>query len=136
MLESVVRPIPAMRVETTAGTTFRLTYGTESGGDPAVGFDRGRLDPALLECAAVAGADVRRGWNVATADLAAGVVRARGRDGGLARLRASVIVGADGPHSVVARSAGVDRPVRLAPRLGLSYHLADPEPDAPRDARM
>ena len=52
MLANVARPIPAMRVETSAGTTFRLTYGTESGGEPAVGFDRARLDPLLLECAA------------------------------------------------------------------------------------
>ena len=51
-LAAVARPIPAMRVETPVGTTFRLTYGTETGGEPAVGFDRSRLDPALLELAA------------------------------------------------------------------------------------
>ena len=51
------------------GTTFRLTYGTETGGEPAVGFDRSRLDPALLDLAVGAGADVRRGWHVTDADL-------------------------------------------------------------------
>ena len=70
MLANVARPIPAMRVETRAGTTFRLTYGTESGGEPAVGFDRARLDTMLLECATTAGADVRRGWTVTAVDLA------------------------------------------------------------------
>src|SRR3954447_20849163 len=39
-LRRVARPIPAMRVETPAGTSFELTYGAESGGEPAVGFDR------------------------------------------------------------------------------------------------
>ena len=51
-------------------------------------------------------------------------------------VRASVVVGADGPHSVVARGAGVARPVRLDPRVGLTYHLADADPTACRDARM
>ena len=32
--------------------------------------------------------------------------------------------------------AGVVRPVRLPPRVGLSYHLADPRGDRPSDARM
>ena len=51
-LRDVARPIPAMRVETPAGTTFRLTYGADAGGPSAVGFDRSRLDPALLQLAA------------------------------------------------------------------------------------
>jgi flavin-dependent dehydrogenase len=45
-------------------------------------------------------------------------------------------VGADGLRSVVARAAGVARTARLAPRLGLTYHLPDPGAAAPRDARM
>ena len=47
-----------------------------------------------------------------------------------------MIVGADGLHSVVARSAGVARPARLDPRVGLTYHLPDPDPGSSRDARM
>jgi flavin-dependent dehydrogenase len=138
MLAKVARPIPAMRLETRAGTGFRLTYGTESGGEPAVGFDRARLDTMLLECATTAGADVRRGRTVTAVDLANRVLTVRGPGVDPVRLRASVIVGADGPHSVVARAAGVDRPVRLRPRVGLSYHLADPDSTCtvPRDARM
>jgi flavin-dependent dehydrogenase len=140
VLAGVARPIAAMRVETQAGTTFRLTYGTESGGRPAVGFDRARLDTTLLECARSGGAVVRRGWNVTNVNTDDALVVARQPSGEVSRIRAAVIVGADGPHSVVARSVGVDRPVRLRPRLGLSYHLADPDPerdpDAPRDARM
>lgn len=135
-LARVARPIPAMRVETESGTTFRLTYGADAGGETAVGFDRSRLDPALLGLAAAAGAEIRRGWHVTGADLDAGLLEARAPDGRPVTLRASVIVGADGPHSVVARAAGVARPARLDPRVGLTYHLLDPDPTGCRDARM
>ena len=137
-IAAVARSIPAMRVETPAGTTFRLTYGHETGGQTAVGFDRSRLDPALLELAGTAGADIRRGWHVTHLDLSDGDgdLTIRTADGGVTRMRASVIVGADGPRSIVAREAGVARPVRLRPRIGLTYHLPDPDPSACRDARM
>ena len=137
-LAAVARPIPAMRVETASGATFRLTYGAEAGGEPAVGFDRSRLDPALLDLADRRGrrraarlARDRRGPR-APGELAVARTRwpARPRSG------ASVVVGADGLHSVVARAAGVARPARLDPRVGLTYHLADADPDACRDARM
>jgi flavin-dependent dehydrogenase len=125
-----------MRVETAAGTSFRLTYGTESGGAPAVGFDRSRLDPALLHLAEGAGASVRRGWRVTAVDLRAGRVEATTPSGESAVLTSRVIVGADGPRSVVARRAGVTRTARMAPRVGLTYHLPDPDPASCRDARM
>jgi flavin-dependent dehydrogenase len=136
ILAEVARPIPAMRVETLAGAIFRLTYGADAGGPPAVGFDRSRLDPALLDLAVGAGAEVRRGWHVTALDLAAGHIEGLGPDGRPARLAAAIIVGADGPHSVVARAAGVTRPARLDPRVGLTYHLPDPDPAGCRDARM
>ena len=135
-LAAVARPIPAMRVETASGTSFRLTYGAEDGGEPAVGFDRSRLDPVLLERAVAAGAEVRRGWNVTAVDLASGTLEARTPDGRSVVVRAPVVVGADGAHSVIARAAGVARPVRLDPRIGLTYHLPDPDPAGCRDARM
>jgi menaquinone-9 beta-reductase len=129
-IAAVARPIPAMRVETPDGVTFRLRYGT----DPAVGFDRSALDPALLDLARAAGADVRLGHSVVAADLGAHRLDVREPDGRYL-LQARVIVGADGPRSVVARAAGVTRPTRLSPRLGLTFHLADDRP-TPADARM
>jgi len=135
-IAEVARPIPAMRVETQARVTFRLTYGADAGGPPAVGFDRSRLDPALLDLATSAGAEIRRGWQVTAVDPDAGRLDVRRPDGRRGVLRASVIVGADGPHSVVARNAGVSRPARLHPRIGLTYHLPDPDPTGRRDARM
>ncbi len=47
-----------------------------------------------------------------------------------------MVVGADGPRSLVARAAGVDRPPSLGGRVGLTWHLADEPGDRPRDARM
>jgi len=135
-LLAVARPIPAMRVETAGGTSFRLTYGADAGGEPAVGFDRSRLDPALLDFARHAGADLRLGWTVTELDPVAGRLQVRGPVGEFARLRARVVVGADGLRSIVARAAGVDRPPRIGPRIGLTYHLRDPDPTAARDARM
>ena len=135
-LADVARPIPAMRVETPGGTTFRLTYGTEAGGEPPVGFDRSRLDPALLELARCAGAEVRLGRTVTAIDLDTGQLEVREPDGGTSAIRARYVVGADGPRSVVARAAGVQAATLLPARIGLTYHLDDPHPTAVRDARM
>lgn len=135
-LRAVARPIPAMRVETPAGTSFRLTYGAEQGDAPAVGFDRSQLDPALLRLACDSGADIRLGATVIDVALDRGEITSRGRDGAPASLRASVVVGADGLRSVVARAARVARPTHLEPRVGLTYHLEDADGTASRDARM
>ena len=137
VIARVARPIPAMRLETPGGAIVRLTYGAESGGQPAVGFDRASLDPALEALAGDAGATVRRGVAVEAVDLKGGrpVVTMRSAHG-VSALRCRVVVGADGPHSIVARAAGVARPSRLPERVGLSYHLADPRPGGPYDARL
>jgi flavin-dependent dehydrogenase len=129
-IATVTRPIPAMRVEARGGVAFRLTYGDE----PAVGFDRSRLDPALLDLARAAGADVRTGHAVASVDLGAGRLRVRHADG-VYDLAVRAVVGADGPRSVVARAAAVARTTRLPDRLGLAYHVADDRPAA-SDARI
>jgi flavin-dependent dehydrogenase len=139
-IDAVTQPIPAMRLETPGGTAVRLTYGTETGGPPAVGFDRSRLDPALEQLALDVGADVRRGVTVHAVRLAPAADR---RERHLLvlgdhELRARIVVGADGTHSLVARAAGVARPPRLARRVGLTWHVDDPRPrtDPPRDARL
>ena len=135
---AVARPIAAMRVETPGGSMFRLTYGADRGGEPAVGFDRSALDPALLRVAETAGADVRRGWTVTGVDLndPRAVIHARGPDGAETDLVADVVVGADGLRSVVARSAGVTRATFLGERVGLTYHLGDATDRPCPDARM
>lgn len=135
-LAAVARPIPALRVETAGGTSFRLTYGADAGGEPAVGFDRSRLDPSLLELASAAGADVRTGRTVTAVEPETGRLRVREQGGHETHLQAGVVVGADGCRSIVARAARVGRPTLLGPRVGLTYHLRDPDPVAARDGRM
>ena len=134
-LRLVTRAIPAMRVETPGGTTFRLTYRADAGGEAAVGFDRSGLDPALLALARDHGADVRAGVRVESVDIDASSLITRSPDGVVGSLDADLIVGADGIRSMVARSSGVARRVQLPPRVGMTYHLADPD-ERPRDARM
>jgi menaquinone-9 beta-reductase len=133
-LGRVARPIPAMRVETPGGTAFRLTYG--DGASP-VGFDRSALDPALLEMARAAGANVCTGTRVEAVELRRHVpeLHVRGATGP-ERYTAGLVVGADGGSSLVARAAGVARPARLAPRIGLTHHLEDRDGDPSADARM
>ena len=136
----VARPIPAMRVETPAGTSFRLTYrGNDSGWGSPVGFDRSALDPALLGAAEQAGVSILRGWHVRDVEPGGD----RGRlilAGGTARqtVEARLIIGADGIRSIVAREVGVARRARLGPRVGMTFHLEEDAgaADAPRDARM
>jgi flavin-dependent dehydrogenase len=130
-LATIGRRIPAMRVETAGGTRFRLTYGDDGSlRRAAVGLDRSRLDPLLLDLARLAGVDVRTATHVrsvrdGTATLADGD-----------RLHARVVVGADGQRSVVARDGGVVRRPPLGDRPALTFHVADPDPGASRDARM
>jgi flavin-dependent dehydrogenase len=130
-LRRVARSVPAMRVETPAGTSFRLTYGDDGSlRSAAAGLDRSALDPLLLDLARDAGTEVRTGTTVrAVAGSLATLA-----DGSIVGAR--VIVGADGLRSVVARDAGVVRRPPLGDRPALTFHVADPEPDAVRDARM
>jgi flavin-dependent dehydrogenase len=141
-LRRVLRPIPAMRVETRQGVAFRLTYGgSGSVDDSAVGIDRAGLDALLLDRARDAGVGVRLGAHVERVELGPvqgdppalqAVVLAGATEAVVAR----VVVGADGLRSVVARAAGVQRSSPLGHRVGLSFHLPDPLGDAGHDARM
>ena len=137
-LAAAIHPIPAMRVEAD-GTAFRLTYGDDGSlTDPAVGFDRQRLDDALLDLARAAGVDARTGVNVTGVSLDRSTPRVMTRAGiGSEEIETRVVIGADGVRSTVARAAGVARPARLGPRVGLTYHVTDPRSDrAGIDARM
>ena len=103
-IHRLARPIPAMRVETVRGTTFRLTYGdADRLVKTAVGFDRSALDPALLDVARGAGADVRTGEAVTS--VGHGSVRLVGGE----VIRARVVVGADGLRSAVVPSGTRER---------------------------
>jgi flavin-dependent dehydrogenase len=137
-LRALTRAIPAMRVETPGGTTFRLTYGDDGSlANSAVGFDRPALDRALLDEAEAAGVDVHRGSTVVRLAVEEPEPTLSVRtSSGEETHAAQVVVGADGIRSIVARTAGVVERPRFGPRVGLTYHVADAAPDEQRDARM
>ncbi|HEY8770681.1 MAG TPA: FAD-dependent monooxygenase, partial [Thermoleophilaceae bacterium] len=139
-LGSLIRPISAMNVESTRGALCRLDYSAHGG---ACGIDRVRLDRALLEGAAAAGALVREGAVVRSLVPSATAPHATelsvSTDSGPETWTAGLVVGADGPGSMVARAFGVLRASRHFRRAGLTVHHPDPaapEPAAAMEARM
>lgn len=125
----LVRPVSELVVETVAGASCRLAHGDAG---PAVGVDRVRLEEALLRRARATGAEIHEGAAVRAVTLPdrdgpQGGVRLDVSLPGTGQLvfGARLVVGADGPRSLVARSAGVParRPIR---RAGVTVHRADP----------
>lgn len=106
------------------GIVERWTYGTHCclnaarwaevrGGDPVVAMVmRDRLDAMLTRHAADAGAEVIEGVRVFSASEDHGRAEVRTSDG---RFAASYVIGADGAHSIVARSIGSGDAVKLHP---------------------
>jgi 2-polyprenyl-6-methoxyphenol hydroxylase-like FAD-dependent oxidoreductase len=82
------------------------------------------LDKILVDAAAAAGVEVREGFTVEEVvfdgDRVAGI-RGRGRGGATVTERASVVIGADGLHSLVARAVHVERYREKAPLLAGYY---------------
>ena len=119
---------PAVRTMTVDAGDFPLT-GTVApadgdGDDAAYAPRRYVLDALLLEAAAAAGADVRTGFAVDDLLLADGAVRGvRGRAHGGAGVteRARVVVGADGQHSLVARTVRAPA-YHVRPPVACYYH--------------
>jgi menaquinone-9 beta-reductase len=137
-LADLVRPISAMVVQTADGSArASLDYAAPH---HACGVDRVRLEQALLERARAAGAQVYEGATVRQVHLGsrgAGLLVSSG--GRVAWWRSRLVVGADGPSSVVARAAGVHLPMRRFRRAALTGHRADPQaapPGQPMTARM
>ena len=139
-LAAAANPVPAIRVETPRGTSFRLTYdGTGSLADSAVGFDREVLDTRLLERARDAGSEVRLAARVERVELdgdRSPVVVVADQDGRRSSIRATVVVGADGLKSMVARAAGVSKRPSFSRRTAMTFHIARPANEPAPDARM
>jgi flavin-dependent dehydrogenase len=125
-LAALVRPIGAMEVRSTRGSACRLAYDP-----PACGLARPALDRALLDRARRAGARVVAGTAVLSIERGhrdgAPIHLAVASGTGSERWRCRLVVGADGPGSMVARAFGVDRPVRRLRHAGLTVHRPDPD---------
>jgi len=116
--------LEAMRVYAPGGRTFLADFGRAHPGAAALGLTRYRMDALLLDRARAAGVDVREQAHVRN------LIRKDGRVEGVEAtiagsresLRSPLVVGADGHHSVVSRSLGLDGPVRWPHRIGLVAH--------------
>jgi menaquinone-9 beta-reductase len=133
VLDVLIRPIDAMEVISPRGTRCRLEHGPSG---HACGIDRVRLERALLDRAVAAGARIREGAVVRSVEPAGragrdATVQVSGVAGAPSEWRARLVVGADGPRSVVARAYRVSRAVRRLRRAGLTCHRLDPAAEAP-----
>jgi flavin-dependent dehydrogenase len=118
------RPIGELRVETMSGASCRL--GHEVAG-PATGVDRPALERTLLAHARAAGALVQESSTVRR--ITPGGVDANlevsGPEGPFV-VRARVVVGADGPRSLVCRSFAAEARGLPLRRAGLTLQRHDP----------
>lgn len=124
-LDRLIRPISAMVVRTVDNSAeCRLDYPSPLS---ACGIDRVRLERRLLDRAAAAGAQVHEGSAVTGVDLAQDHAQLTVHGPTHPQpVRARLVVGADGPASVVARAAGVALASRRFRRAALTVHRADP----------
>ncbi len=133
-VSALVRRVPALTVELPGGPSCRLDYTAEGG---ASGVDRVRLDRSLLDRAIACGAEVHAGTPVLSiepGDSAPARLAIAG-DRRTETLRASIVVGADGPGSLVARAFRVQRHTRFLRRAGITFHVGIPA-DAQSEGRM
>jgi len=113
-----------MRVHAPGGASFLADFAGAEAGRAARGLSRRRLDHILLRRAAEAGAAIRQRAHVREVLTERGrVVGVVATIGGVREtLRAPLVVGADGHHSVVARALGLDTAPPWPRRTGLVAH--------------
>lgn len=110
--------------------TLTLDY---ADGHRGLGVARTKLDTLVLGAARSAGARVDEGVAVLGAiqeKSRVRGVRVRDADGRVSTVTAELVVAADGVHSPVARSLGLERPAPWPRRVGLVAHVDGVEPDA------
>lgn len=116
-----------MVIHAPGGKRFAADFNRVESERVAFGLSRFRLDALLLEFAKARGVNVVEGCHVR--DLLREGERVVGVaatcDGRHEQVRARIVVGADGRHSVVARSLNVSRDVPWFRRTGLMAHYRD-----------
>jgi len=106
---------------------YAAAHGYRAHRDYALSLPRTTLDPLLLANARAAGATVEESTQVTQLehDRRGRVVGVEARTGGeTRRLRARLVVGADGLRSTVARRLGLARRASWPRRVGLTAHFA------------
>jgi digeranylgeranylglycerophospholipid reductase len=105
-------------LDTLSMRTKEIKFFSPSGREYTIQFDgftvdRDRFDAKLVDMARRAGADVMAGTAVRKIESANGHEVLRTSNG--KELRAKVVIGADGPHSLVRKVLGLPGPKRLSP---------------------
>lgn len=117
-VNSIGAPPMPIAMATGAGIEVRGRFTSIDGIDYAMCVRRVGLDDALVATARQAGAEVREGCRVTELVIEDGRVRGvrfTSRDAEPGELRASLVIGADGRRSTVAKQVGADEPYRRAP---------------------
>lgn len=114
----------AMLIHTPGGGRFLADFAEAEVGRAALGLSRHKLDHLLLRRATAAGAEVMERAHVRDVLVERGSVVgvAATIDGARAELRAPLVVGADGHHSVVSRALGLDAAPPWPRKTGLVAH--------------
>ena len=124
--------LTGVRIRSANGTTFEGRFAADHGyhafRDRGLAIPRLELDTILLNAARAAGVRVEEGWRVSGLDRDAagrvtGVVGTNGA-GTASTLRSSVVVGADGLRSIVARELGLARRSRVPERYACVTHFS------------
>jgi len=122
-LARLIQPIPAMEIWTTDGSaSCRLDYPLPNS---ACGIDRVRFEQTLLDLIRRRGVRVFEGAVVRSVEIGLSAPRLTvSHEDGVAHWRARVVIGADGPTSLIAREAGVAKPTSWFKRGALTGHRA------------
>ncbi|MDQ3927613.1 MAG: FAD-dependent monooxygenase, partial [Chloroflexota bacterium] len=127
VLMAGARRLPAMKVISPSGRSFTMQYSREAGsrGAHVLATPRRILDATLVDHARRSGVCVHEREKVEGVLLrdgkAAGVVL-RSRSGGTREVAARLVIGADGVHSAVVRSLGLEAPLKWPRNLGMVAH--------------
>ena len=124
MMRAGADRMDAMIVHAPNGERFTANYARAEPGRAALGLSRHRFDHILLERAKDAGVEVIERAHVRDVIQEEGRVRGVEAtiDGVRGVLRSSLVIGADGHHSVVSRRLDLDTPVPFLRKTGLTAH--------------
>jgi geranylgeranyl reductase family protein len=128
VLDKVMRAgahrIEGMTIHAPGGNQFTANFAKSEPGRAAIGLSRRCLDQLLLDRARAAGATVVERAHVRDLVHEKGYVAGVEAtiDGTTERIRAPLIIGADGRHSVVARALKLTAPLRWPRKTGLATH--------------
>ena len=125
VLEAGAHVMDAMEVHAPSGSSYLADFARAGPGRFALGLSRHRLDSIILNSAREFGVRVSERAHVRDVTICdgKGVQVHATIDGSRQTVHAGLVIGADGQHSIVSRSLGLDRTIRWPRRTGLAAHF-------------